>query len=303
MTEGVQGMKPDSKLAVKISGKEFIVTAEYLPVAGTELTIDPKIFGSGMIAVNVADNHYGVSISSLAASCALSQAGIEPVFQIVTRDRNRIALQSDLLGAASLGIKNVLCLSGFHQTLIGCNESANVFDIDSIQLIDMIRKMNNGKLLDGSKIQGNFDMLIGAAANPDLKPIELNILRLSKKMAAGANFIQTQPVFNIDAFKIWLEAVHTAGLSDKAAILAGVLPLKSAAQAKELIELHTDFVIPETIINRITASGNPEAQKKEGVKIAAEIISKLKGLPGLKGVHIASGGNESAINELLAAIK
>ena len=296
-------MKPDSKLAVKISGKEFIVTAEYLPVAGTELTIDPKIFGSGMIAVNVADNHYGVSISSLAASCALSQAGIEPVFQIVTRDRNRIALQSDLLGAASLGIKNVLCLSGFHQTLIGCNESANVFDIDSIQLIDMIRKMNNGKLLDGSKIQGNFDMLIGAAANPDLKPIELNILRLSKKMAAGANFIQTQPVFNIDAFKIWLEAVHTAGLSDKAAILAGVLPLKSAAQAKELIELHTDFVIPETIINRLTASGNPEAQKKEGVKIAAEIISKLKGLPGLKGVHIASGGNESAINELLAAIK
>jgi methylenetetrahydrofolate reductase (NADPH) len=294
-------MKPDSKLAVKISGKEFIFTAEYLPLAGTEVTSDPKLFGSGVTAINVADNHYGVSISSLAASFALSQIGIEPVFQIVTRDRNRIALQSDLLGAAYLGIKNVLCLSGFHQTLIGCNESANVFDVDSIQLIDIVKKMNNGQLLDGTKIQGNFGMLIGAAANPNLKPIELNLLRLSKKVAAGADFVQTQSVFDVDQFKVWLEAVRNAGLADQTAILAGVLPLKSAAQAKELTETHTDFVIPETIINRLTAAGGPEAQKKEGVKIAAEMIKKLKGLPGLKGVHILSGGNESTVNELLAA--
>jgi methylenetetrahydrofolate reductase (NADPH) len=294
-------MKPDSKLAVKISGKEFIFTAEYLPLAGTEVTIDPKLFGSGVTAINVADNHYGVSMSSLAASFALSQTGIEPVFQIVTRDRNRIALQSDLLGAAYLGIKNVLCLSGFHQTLIGCNESANVFDVDSIQLIDIVKKMNNGQLLDGTKIQGNFGMLIGAAANPNLKPIELNLLRLSKKVAAGADFVQTQSVFDVDQFKVWLEAVRNAGLADQTAILAGVLPLKSAAQAKELTETHTDFVIPETIINRLTAAGGPEAQKKEGVKIAAEMIKKLKGLPGLKGVHILSGGNESTVNELLAA--
>lgn len=293
-------MKPDSKLAVKISGKEFIFTAEYLPLAGTEITIDPKLFGSGVTAINVADNHYGVSMSSLAASFALSQTGIEPVFQIVTRDRNRIALQSDLLGAAYLGIKNVLCLSGFHQTLIGCNESANVFDVDSIQLIDVVKKMNSGQLLDGTKIQGNFGMLIGAAANPNLKPIELNLLRLSKKVAVGADFVQTQSVFDVDQFKVWMEAVRNAGLADQTAILAGVLPLKSAAQAKELTETHTDFVIPETIINRLTAAGGPEAQKKEGVKIAAEMIKKLKGLPGLKGVHILSGGNESTVNELLA---
>ena len=295
-------MKHDSKLAVKTSGKEFIFTAEYLPLAGTEVKIDPKIFGNGVTAVNVADNHYGVSISSLAASFALSQAGIEPVLQIVTRDRNRIALQSDLLGAAYLGIKNVLCLSGFHQTLIGCNESANVFDVDSIQLIDIVKKMNNGQLLDGKKIQGSFCMLIGAAANPNLKPLELNILRLSKKIAAGADFIQTQSVFDVDAFKVWLEAVCNAGLADKTAILAGVLPLKSAAQAKELAETHTDFVIPEAIIDRLTAAGGSEVQEKEGVKIAAEIIKKLKGLPGLKGVHILSGGNESTINELLSSI-
>ncbi|MGA9111096.1 MAG: methylenetetrahydrofolate reductase [Smithella sp.] len=295
-------MKNDSKLAVKTSGKEFIFTAEYLPLAGTEVKIDPKIFGNNVTAVNVADNHYGVSISSLAASFALSQAGIEPVLQIVTRDRNRIALQSDLLGAAYLGIKNVLCLSGYHQTLIGCNESANVFDVDSIQLIDIVKKMNNGQLLDGKKIQGSFCMLIGAAANPNLKPLELNILRLSKKIAAGADFIQTQSVFDVDAFKVWLEAVCNVGLADKTAILAGVLPLKSAAQAKELAETHTDFVIPEAIIDRLTAAGGSEAQEKEGVKIAAEIIKKLKGLPGLKGVHILSGGNESTINELLSSI-
>jgi methylenetetrahydrofolate reductase (NADPH) len=295
-------MKRDSKLAIKTSGKEFIFTAEYLPLAGTEVKIDPKIFGNSMTAVNVADNHFGVSISSLAASFALSQAGIEPVLQIITRDRNRIALQSDLLGAAYLGIKNVLCLSGFHQTLIGCSESANVFDVDSIQLIDIVKNMNNGQLLDGKKIQGSFCMLIGAAANPNLKPLELNILRLSKKIAAGADFIQTQSVFDVDAFKVWLEAVCNAGLADKTAILAGVMPLKSAAQAKELAETHTDFVIPEAIIDRLTAAGGSEAQEKEGVKIAAKIIKKLKGLPGLKGVHILSGGNESTINELLSSI-
>ncbi len=295
-------MKPDSKLAVKIGGKEFIFTAEYLPVAGTGLTMDPKSFGGGVTAVNAADNHYGVSMSSLAASLALRQAGIEPVFQIITRDRNRIALQSDLLGAAYLGIRNVLCLSGFHQTLIGCGESANVFDVDSIQLIDIVRKMNSGQLPDGTKIQGDFAMLIGAAANPDLKPLELNILRLIKKIAAGADFIQTQAVFDVDNFKVWLEAVREAGLADKAAILAGVLPLRSAAQAAELTATHTDFVIPDTVIDRLTAAGDALAQEKEGVKIAAETINKLKGLPGLKGVHILSGGNESRVGELLAAV-
>ena len=131
-------MKPDSRLAKKIEGKDFIVTAEYLPRAGRDASANRSsaaaALRNGPVAVNVADNHYGVAMSSLAASVALRRSGIEPVYQVVTRDRNRIALQSDLLGAAFLGIKNVLCLSGYHQTLIGCPESANVFDIDSIQL-------------------------------------------------------------------------------------------------------------------------------------------------------------------------
>ncbi|MDD3846954.1 MAG: methylenetetrahydrofolate reductase [Syntrophorhabdaceae bacterium] len=295
-------MKPDSKLAAKISGKEFIFTAEYLPVAATVLGMDPKVFGGGVTAVNAADNHHGVSMSSLAASLALREAGIEPVLQIITRDRNRIALQSDLLGAAYLGIRNVLCLSGFHQTLMGSGESANVFDVDSIQLINIVAKMNGGQLLDGTRIQGGFAMLIGAAANPDLKPLELNLLRLDKKISAGADFIQTQAVFAADAFKVWLGAVRDAGLTDRAAILAGVLPLRSAAQAAQLAVAHTDFVIPETVIDRLTAAGDAGAQEKEGVRIAVEIINELKGLPGLKGVHILSGGNESRTGEVLAAV-
>jgi methylenetetrahydrofolate reductase (NADPH) len=162
--------------------------------------------------------------------------------------------------------------------------------------------MNGGHLLDGTKIQGDFAMLIGAAANPDLKPLELNIIRLGKKIAAGADFIQTQAVFDVDNFKAWLKAVGDAGLAGKTAILAGVLPLRSAAQASELKAAHTDFVIPETIIDRLTAAGDAGSQEKEGVTIAAETINKLKGLPGLKGVHILSGGNESRVGELLAAV-
>lgn len=294
-------MKPDSKLATRIESKDFLYTAEYLPVAGTDLTVDPKVFGGGVTAVNIADNHYGVSMSSLAASIALKQAGIEPVLQVITRDRNRIALQSDLLGAFSLGIKNVLCLSGYHQTLIGCGESANVFDVDSIQLTDMVRRMNGGQLLDGTKILGDFSMLIGGAANPNLKPLELNILRLKKKIIAGADFIQTQAVFDVDSFQVWFNAAREGGITERAAILAGVMPLRSAAHAQELATAHTDFVVPDSIVNRLATAGDVEAQRKEGIKIAAEIMNKLRGLPGLRGVHILSGGNESSVAELVAA--
>ena len=294
-------MKPDSKLAARIDSKDFVYTAEYLPVAATEVTIDPKVFGSGVTAINVADNHYGVSMSSLAASIALKQAGIEPVLQVITRDRNRIALQSDLLGAAYLGIKNVLCLSGYHQTLIGCGESANVFDVDSIQLTDMVKRMNDGQLLDGMKIQGSFSMLIGTAANPNLKPLELNILRLKKKITVGADFIQTQAVFDVDSFQIWLAAAREEGLTDRAAILAGVMPLRGVAHAQELAAAHTDFIIPDSIVNRLASAGDAEAQGKEGIKIAAEIMNKLKSLPGLRGVHILSGGNAPSVADLMAA--
>src|ERR1035437_3154678 len=195
-------MKVDSKLARKIESGDFIVSAEHAPgvtAAGSATEAALKALGGKPVVVNMADNSHGVAMSSVAASAVAVKSGVEPVLQMVTRDRNRIALQSDLLGAASLGIKNVLCLSGYHQTLIGCPESANVFDIDSTQFIELTTRMSeNGVLADGTGIDGPFAMLVGAAANPFLKPLELNLLRISKKVEAGSRFIQTHAVFDIE---------------------------------------------------------------------------------------------------------
>lgn len=298
-------MEHDSQLAKQIESGDFIVTAEYLPRAGTDSSEVERVksfFSSGLTAVNVADNPHGPVVSSLVGSVALSKLGIEPVYQIVTRDRNRIAIQSDLLGAASLGIRNILCLSGYHQALTGCPESANVYDIDSIQLMVVLKKMNKeGILMDGTRIEGEFSMLVGAVANPDLKPIELNIIRLAKKVEAGAAFIQTQAVFDTDAFQKWVAAARHEGVTGKTAILAGVLPIESADQAEDLSKKYTDFHIPDEVIERIKMAGDEAAQKKEGRAVCLETISKIKEIEGVRGIHILSGGKEEVVPEIIAA--
>jgi len=298
-------MKPDSNLARQLKGNGSIVTVEYQPYP-TAVTTDIEQFaqalGNSAITINVADNHNGVALSNVAAAVALLRCGREPVLQMVTRDRNRIALQSDLLGAASLGIKNVLCLSGYHQKLIGNSKSANVFDIDSIQLISMVKGMNEGYLLDGTKINGDFSMLIGAVINPGLKPLELNLIRLEKKINVGAEFIQTQAVFDVASFQKWINAVNTAGLADRTGIIASVLALSGADEAKRLNETHTDYVIPKVTVERLAAAGSAEAQKKEGLVICAETAKQLKNMKGLRGLHILSGGNNAFIGEIIRAI-
>ena len=298
-------MTSDSKLAKGIDKGDFIVTAEYLPRAETNLSLNGdilKALNDTIQAVNVSDNPYSIVMSSLAGSVALGKSGVEPVYQLVTRDRNRIALGSDLLGAASLGIKNVLCLSGYHQTLTGCPESANVYDIDSIQLTAAVIKMNEEKILpDGTKFEGDFAMLVGAVANPNLKPIELNVIRLAKKVEAGARFIQTQAVFDVKVFAEWLEAAHNEGITKKTAILAGILPLDDAAEAEKLCETFTDYQIPDEIIDRLKKAGDKDAQRKEGLKISLEIIHEIKKLTGLRGIHILSGGKEAILPELLSS--
>lgn len=299
-------MKKDSQLAKKIEAGDFIVTAELLPQASatmSEIEASAGSFKNGLAAVNIADNPHGPILSSLAGSVALVQAGIEPVYQIVTRDRNRIAIQSDLLGATALGIRNVLCLSGHHQSLTGSSQSANVYDIDSTQLIAAVKKMRDEKvLLDGTQIKGEFPILIGAVAGPDMKPLELNILRLSKKIEAGADFIQTQAVFDIDTFERWIEAARSEGLTAKAAIIAGVMPLESAEEAEALRNKYTDLSIPDSIIKRLTDAGDEAAQKKEGLAICVEAVKKIKEMDGVSGIHILSGGKENMVPEIIAAI-
>ncbi|MEJ2649947.1 MAG: methylenetetrahydrofolate reductase [Sedimentisphaerales bacterium] len=296
-------MMPDSKLAKSIDHGDFIITAEYLPHAKAGFSLNGEVLKSlkNFHAVNVADNPYGIVMSSLAGSIALGQAGVEPIYQLVTRDRNRIALGSDVLGAASLGIKNVLCLSGYHQTLTGCAESSNVYDIDSIQLTAAITKMNEEKILpDETKIEDDFGMLVGAVANPNLRPLELNMIRVAKKIEAGARFIQTQAVFDVNLFAEWLEQANKEEITKKAAVLAGVLPLQDAQEGEILRDTFTDYKIPDEIIDKIKKAGDKEAQCKEGLKISIEIISQIRNMTGLRGIHILSGGNEAVLPELLS---
>jgi methylenetetrahydrofolate reductase (NADPH) len=298
-------MKNAKKFNDLIKAGDYIVTAEYLPRAETDgSALKAAVEGLKEVpaAVNVSDNPFGVIMSSLAASVLLAQSGIEPIYQVVTRDRNRIAIQSDLLGAASLGIGNILCLSGYHQTLTTSSESANVYDIDSIQLLDMVRRMrNDGVLLNGSKINGPFATLSGAVANPYLKPIELNLIRFAQKVEAGADFIQTQAVFNTDEFNQWLDAAVDAGIAGKTAILAGVPLLESAVEAESLRDKYTEFQIPDDVIKRLKSAGDAKAQKKEGLALCVETIQRLKDMKGLRGIHILSGGKEEIIPEILGA--
>lgn len=298
-------MKREKKFIEQITEGDFLVTAEYLPKAetdGSAIRTAVPFLKEVPSAVNVADNPFGVALSSLAASALLASSGIEPIFQIIARDRNRIAIQSDLLGAAALGIRNVLCLSGYHQTLTNSPESANVYDLDSIQLLNMARNMREkGELLNGDKIDGSFPLLTGAVANPCLKPLELNLLRLTQKVKAGAAFIQTCAVFDIEAFQQWLAALQEAGLTDKTAVLAGVLPLESAAEAEYLSRKYTEFQIPDSVMQRLKSAGDAAAQKKEGLAICMETINGIKTLKGLRGIHLLSGGKEQELPEILSA--
>jgi methylenetetrahydrofolate reductase (NADPH) len=298
-------MKVESKLASKLTNGDFIVTAEILPgVSGDGLSIESslKTLSKGLTAVNVTDNCFGIGMSSIAASAAVLKAGFEPICQMVTRDRNRIALQSDLLGAAYLGIKNVMCLSGYHQTLTGCPESANVYDIDSIQFVELATNMSEKKVLvNGKKIEGEFAILIGAVANPFLKPMELNMLRLSKKVEAGARFIQTGAIYDVETFSQWFDTAKAEGIVSKAAIMAGIEPLNSAAEAQKLRETYTDYYIPDSIIDRLKKAGSENAQKKEGIAVCVETIKKLKQIKGLRGIHILCGYEGKLSPEVVAA--
>lgn len=298
-------MKVDSKFANAIAKGDFVVTAEIAPGAGGDgaaIEAALKALGKVPAAINVADNCHNIGMSSIAGSVAVLKAGAEPICQIVTRDRNRIALQSDLLGAAYLGIRNLLCLSGYHQTLSASPESANVYDIDSTQFIEMATNMSEkGVIADGAKIEGQFSMFIGAVANPFLKPVELNMLRMQKKVEAGAKFIQTSAVFDIETFSQWLNAAVNSGITAKAAILAGVLPLDSAAEAEKLRKTYTDYSISDSVIDRLKKAGNEAAQKKEGIAICIETVKKLKTMKGLRGIHIHCGCKGKVSPEVVAA--
>lgn len=296
-------MSRTSHLQEVLEGAHFAVTAECGPPKGA----DPQILRKkaealkGYVdAVNVTDNQTAVvRLCSLASCAILKQMGLDPVLQMTTRDRNRIALQSDLLGASALGIGNVLCLSGDHVSFGSEPQALGVFDLDSVQLLYTARLMRDqGKFLGGGALSDPPRIFLGAVENPFGDPLQFRAKRLAKKVAAGAQFIQTQCVYNLQRFEEWMKQVRDLGLHEKTHILAGVTPLKSARMARYMKERVAGMDLPDSVLERMEKT--PAAkQREEGLKIAFETIDALKNIPGVRGIHIMAIEWEEAVPELV----
>jgi len=289
-------MKSDSKLEKVLTAGEFAVTAELGPPqnANPEAVKKKAQHCLGNVeGANITDNQTAiVRMSSVAAAAIAISCGVEPVVQMVCRDRNRIAMQSDILGAAALGVKNLLCLSGDHQIFGNHPQAANVFDIDSVQLIAMVKRMRDDKqFISGDPIKEHEPRLfIGAVENPFADPFEFRVARLAKKINAGADFIQTQCVFDLDKFSRWMELVVKEGLHKKIYILAGLTPVRSHRALKYMKSEVAGMSIPDELITRMESA---EDAKEEGIKICLEMIEKIKGIEGVSGIHLMPIGWES----------
>lgn len=295
-------MKSGSRLERILDNEFFAVTAECGPPRGA----DPEAIRkkAGLLkgcadAFNITDNQTSVvRMSSMAAAVILMQMGLEPIMQMVCRDRNRIAMQSDILGASALGVKNLLCLSGDHQKFGDHPAAKNVFDLDSIQLIQAVGRMGGeGKFIGGEEIKTPPQLFIGAAANPFADPFELRVGRLAKKVAAGADFIQTQCIFNLEKFEQWMRMVCDRGLDEKVYILAGVTPVKSLGMAKYMKSSVPGMDVPDEVISRIKDVPK-EKRGEEGIAICVETIERVKQIKGIKGVHIMAIEWEEKVAEI-----
>jgi 5,10-methylenetetrahydrofolate reductase len=274
-------------LKEKMESGKFIVCGEIGPPQscdGESIRSKSRHFKGIVDAVNITDNQTAIArLSSIASAKILIEEGVEPIMQMTCRDRNRLAIQSDLMGAAALGIRNILCLTGDYQKFGDHPEARGVFDLDSIQLIATVAKMNSGFLLSEVEMKKSSDFLIGAAANPFAKPFEMRLIRLHKKVTAGAQFIQTQPVFDLEIFTEWMKKVVEMGIQEKCAILAGVMPVKSVNVLLHMKEEVPGVRINDEYIYRMKKAGDP---RQEGVKIAVEIIQTLKNIKGIRGIHL-----------------
>lgn len=296
-------MRTESRLEKVLAAGHFAVTSECGPPRGAlpDKVREKGKYLEGIVdAINVTDNQTAmVRMSSLAASVLLKQEGLNPLFQMVTRDRNRLAMQADIIGAYSLGIDTMLCLSGDHTKFGDHPMAMNVHDIDSIQLIQMVKAMRDeGKFQGGAELKNPPKMFIGAAANPFADPFELRVLRLAKKINAGADFIQTQCIFNVEKFEKWMEGVCARGLHKKCYILAGVTPIKSLGAAKYMKTKVPGMDVPQEIVDRIAAVPK-EKQAEEGISICIETIQRLKKVEGVAGFHIMAIDWEEKVKEIV----
>jgi methylenetetrahydrofolate reductase (NADPH) len=280
-----------SNLEKILSEGRFAVTAEIGPPKGSDakkIRDKAELVRGSANAFNITDNQTAVvRMSSFAGSVILLSMKMEPIMQMTCRDRNRIGLQSDVLGAAALGIRNILCLTGDHQSFGNHPAAKGVFDVDSIQLLQIIKNMrDSGVFQSGDPLLAERpSVFLGAAANPYADPFDAQVDRLRKKIDAGAEFIQTQSIYNIEKFSRWMDDVRSQGLDKKVHILAGVTPLKSVRMA-ERMKFHVPGTdVPDVVYQRMKNAIDPE---KEGYAIALETIRELKVLSGVDGIHITA---------------
>lgn len=292
-----------SQLKRVLDNGDMAVTAECGPPKGADpeaIFKKAELLRGKVDAINVTDNQTAiVRMSSLAACSLLVSRGLEPVLQAVVRDRNRIALQSDILGASAMGIRNILCLSGDHQSFGNQPQAMGVFDLDSIQLIQVAKTMRDeGTIWGGAPLTKAPELFIGAAANPFADPLDLRVVRLAKKIRAGANFIQTQCVYNLDRFEQWMNMARDRGLPEHVSILAGVTPLKSSGMAHYMRNKVAGIDIPDELMKRM--QGVPKnRQREQGINICVETIQRLKEIQGIRGFHIMAIEWEETVGEIV----
>lgn len=299
-------LKAGSNLEKVLAADKFAVTAECGPpksADGEVVANKARLLAGYVDAVNVTDNQTAVvRICSLVSCHIAQQQGVEAVMQMTCRDRNRLAMQADILGAAALGIRNLLCLTGDHGSFGNHPQAKGVFDLDSVNLIRMCRDMRDAKRFQcGEEMPVEPRLFIGCAENPFGDPFEFRALRLQKKVEAGADFVQTQCIFNIPKFKKWMEEVRALGLHQEVKILAGITPIKSAGMAKYMKNFVPGMDVPQEIVDRVAAKEKGEPQQAEGKRLAVEMIKELAEVEGVAGVHIMAVEWEPAVPEIVEA--
>jgi methylenetetrahydrofolate reductase (NADPH) len=306
------GYKSGSTLEKILTAGKFAATAELGPPKNADAEVirkKAKLLKGYCDGCNITDNQTAiVRMSSIAAAAIAVQEGLEPIMQVTCRDRNRLAMQSDMLGAYALGVRNLLCLSGDHQNFGNHPTAKNVYDLDSMTLIQMVKGLRDDKKFQcGEEIKGvEPRFFIGAAENPFADPFDFRPYRLAKKAKAGADFVQTQLIYNVPKFKEFMKRVVDLGVHEQVRILAGVGPLKTVGAAKYMRDQVPGLDVPEEIVQRMEAAGKgiedkkakAEATREEGIKICVELIQQMREIPGVAGVHIMAIEWEEAVAQI-----
>jgi methylenetetrahydrofolate reductase (NADPH) len=303
----------ESNLSRVFASGAFAVTGELGPPKGADPEVirkKAKLLKGVVDAVNITDNQTAVvRMSSIAAAALAREGGVEPVVQMTCRDRNRLAIQADLLGAWALGLRNLLCLSGDHQTFGNHPDSKNVWDIDSIHLVKIMGDMRDkGLFANGEELEGDPpQFFVGAVENPFADPLDYRPFRVAKKVRAGARFLQTQCIYNMPKFKDFMAKLGDMGMLDKIHVMAGLSPLKGPGMAKYMRDFVPGMDVPDEIVERMTAAGQgiedkaerSQAWRQEGIQLCIEQIQEVREIPGVEGVHIMAIEWEEAVRSIV----